>query len=138
MDITSILRDNGLKVTPQRLAVYNLLASTKDHPSAEAIYNKLYPLYPTMSLATVYKTLEVLVKSGLVQQLNVGENSFRYDANVSSHSHITCIKCHRVDDIEDNLFAGMDTKISHSTSYSIINHQLYFFGICPHCKQPEQ
>ena len=52
--VTTLLRDKGFKVTPQRLAIYSALAATKAHPSAEMIYNELQPVYPTMSLATVY------------------------------------------------------------------------------------
>ena len=58
--VTALLRDKGFKVTPQRLAIYQVLANTKEHPSAEMIFNQLQPSYPTMSLATVYKTVEIL------------------------------------------------------------------------------
>ena len=69
--VTELLREKGFKVTPQRLAVYDVLSRTKAHPNAETIYNKLQPNYPTMSLATVYKTLDILSEIGLVQVLNV-------------------------------------------------------------------
>jgi len=69
--VTKMLKDHGFKVTPQRLAIYNALKETKAHPGAEAIYNKLLPMYPTMSLATVYKSLEVFKSIGLVQELQI-------------------------------------------------------------------
>lgn len=134
MDITTLLREKGFKVTPQRLAVYSVLAESKEHPSAEMIYNKLSPLYPTMSLATVYKTLEILVDANIIQEINVGENSFRYDARTNPHPHVTCISCNRVDDIEEGLFNDIDERIASNTNYSIQKHQLYFFGHCPECK----
>ena len=83
-EVTTLLREKGFKVTPQRLAVYDVLCHTKAHPTADMIYGELQPTYPTMSLATVYKTLDILSKVGLVQVLNVGEESFRYDANTRS------------------------------------------------------
>ena len=57
--VTKLLRQQGFKVTPQRIAVYSVLANSKEHPNAEMIYNQLKPMYPTMSLATVYKTVEI-------------------------------------------------------------------------------
>ena len=80
-DIILTFKEKKLKLTPQRLAVYQYLKSTSEHPSAETIYKSLQPNYPTMSLATVYKTLKTLVEIGLVQELNVGEGNFRYDGN---------------------------------------------------------
>ena len=95
------MREKGFKVTPQRLAVYDALSSTKSHPNAEMLYNMLQPSYPTMSLATVYKTMDIFAELGLIQVLNVGEDSYRYDAETGNHPHIRCTECNRVDDIFD-------------------------------------
>ena len=97
-ELTALLRQNGYKVTPQRLAVYEALANTKQHPSAEMLFGTLQPKYPSMSFATVYKTVEILNKLGLIQIINTGEDSFRYDADISEHSHVQCTVCGRVDD----------------------------------------
>lgn len=136
--IFEVLKDNGLKVTPQRLAVYEVLKNTKEHPSAETIYNKLLPLYPTMSFATVYKTLQVLKDINLVQELNVGEGSFRYDATVAHHPHITCLSCGKVDDVEDETIFDLQDKVSEKTGYKLVRQQLYFFGYCPVCRDKEE
>jgi len=132
--VTALLREKGFKVTPQRLAIYKVLANTKDHPSADMIFNQLQPLYPTMSLATVYKTVDILQEIGLVQILNTGEDSFRYDADVSSHSHVRCLHCGRVDD-----FHGVDSsefvrEVSRQTEYRLTGQQFYFYGVCPECQ----
>ena len=124
-----------MKVTPQRIAIFDVLAKTKEHPSAEMIYKQLYNDYPTMSLATVYKSLDIFKKSGLVQELNVGEYSFRYDAITESHPHIICTECHRVEDLNDNIFTDLISKISQHTRYDVSKQQLYFYGICPQCKE---
>jgi len=136
--ITAMLRDKGFKVTPQRLAIYNVLAGTKAHPSAEMIFNQLQPYYPTMSLATVYKTIEILKEIGLVQVLNVGEDSFRYDANTDNHPHIRCMTCGRVDDLEDIDATDFINKIADKTAYRLTGQQFYFFGICPECQAAEK
>ena len=128
------LRDKGFKVTPQRLAIYSVLASTKAHPSAEMIFNDLQALYPTMSLATVYKTIDILREIGLVQILNAGEDCFRYDANTQPHPHVRCTCCGRVDDIMDLSTDSLEAQAASETGYQIEAHQYYFFGVCPSCQ----
>lgn len=132
-NITEIFREKKLKLTPQRIAVYKYLQSTKEHPSAEIIYKALQDDYPTMSLATVYKALKTLVEVNLVQEINVGEGSFRYDGNVCSHPHIQCLNCGRVDDIEGICFSELNDKVKTYTDYEILDNQVYFYGICSSC-----
>lgn len=128
------LRTQGLKVTPQRLAIYELLKNTNTHPTVESIYNLLHTQYPMMSLATVYKTVESLSKANLIQMLNTGEDSFRYDGFIHPHAHVQCNKCSRVDDVPD--FAteeDISIEVARQTGYTLTHRQLYFFGTCPNC-----
>ncbi|WP_035289612.1 Fur family transcriptional regulator [Clostridium sp. KNHs214] len=133
-NITSVFKEKSLKLTPQRIAVYKYLKSTKEHPSAETIYKALQKDYPTMSLATVYKALKTLVEVNLIQEINVGEGSFRYDGNVNSHPHIQCLNCGRVDDIENLSFSKLNEDIKEYTNYSVLSNKIYFYGLCPDCK----
>ena len=137
-NITELLRSNNFKVTPQRLAVYEVLANTKEHPNAEMIFNSLQATYPTMSLATVYKTIDILHEIGLVQILNAGEDSFRYDADVSDHAHLRCIECGRVDDIFDLDTTNFTKDIQDATHYRLVGQQFYFYGVCPECQQESE
>lgn len=138
-EVTALLRERGFKVTPQRLAVYDALSRTTAHPNAEMLYRKLQPDYPTMSLATVYKALSILCEIGLAQALNVGEESFRYDANTAQHPHVRCMQCGRVDDIKNSLTAKeMEKQAADETGYKITDHQYYFFGICPACQSAKK
>ena len=133
-NISSIFREKKLKLTPQRIAVYKYLQTTKEHPSAEIIYKALQPEYPTMSLATVYKALKTLVEVGLVQEINVGEGNFRYDGNVCAHPHIQCVNCGKVDDVEGVCFSDLNEKIMPYTKYDVLTNQVYFYGLCENCK----
>ena len=137
-NITDLLRSNGFKVTPQRLAVYEALANTKEHPNAEMIFNGLQATYPTMSLATVYKTIDILHEIGLVQILNAGGDSFRYDADVSEHAHIRCVECGRVDDVFDLDTAKFNDQIQQNTKYRLVGQQFYFYGICADCQKSSE
>jgi Fur family transcriptional regulator, peroxide stress response regulator len=138
MEKMSIMfKEKNLKLTPQRYAIYKYLKSTKMHPSAEMIYSALRADYPTMSLATVYKTLKTLIEIKLIRELNVGEDNFRFDANISMHPHVMCFTCGRVDDIEIVDFSFLNEEVEKYSNYNIHDHQLYFYGICPECKEKE-
>ncbi|ADL51324.1 Fur family transcriptional regulator [Clostridium cellulovorans] len=132
--IAKVFREKKLKLTPQRIAVYKYLLSTTSHPSAEVIYKAIQEDYPTMSFATVYKTLKTLTSVNLVQELNVGEGNFRYDANVDAHPHIQCIECGRVDDIHNVSFENLNSVVSEFSDYTVLSNQIYFYGVCGECK----
>ncbi|MPQ43971.1 Fur family transcriptional regulator [Clostridium tarantellae] len=134
-NITSIFKEKKLKLTPQRIAVYKYLKSTKEHPSAETIYKSLQEDYPTMSLATVYKALKTLVEVGLVQEINVGEGNFRYDGNACEHSHIQCLTCNKVDDVEDLDVKNLNIYAAEHSNYKVISNKIYFYGICTECQK---
>jgi Fur family transcriptional regulator, peroxide stress response regulator len=137
IDVTLLLRKNGYKVTPQRMAIYEALASTKVHPSAEILFQRLLPQYPALSLATVYKTMEILKTVGIVTVINVGEESFRYELTADQHPHLICIRCRGV---EDAVWAGdADYKqwLLHQFDFTLHTQQLFFYGICKMCKDTE-
>lgn len=133
-EVAGVLRAQKRKVTPQRLAVYEMLCHTHEHPNAEAIYRALQPAFPAMSLATVYKTLDVFAELGLVRALNAGEDSFRYDADTRPHPHVRCTACGRVEDIESVDDSDFLREIAQKTDYTLTGRQLYFQGICPACR----
>ena len=129
------LKANKLKVTPQRLAIYTYLMETKSHPTVETIYNDLKNDFPTMSLATVYKTVASLRDVHLVKEFNVSEDSNRYDADTSTHSHVICTKCHNVTDY----FGKIDLEntiddLEKLSEFKINSYDINFYGICDKCK----
>ena len=136
-ELTAILRDNGYKVTPQRLAVYEALADETWHPNAEMLYNKLQPRFPAMSFATVYKTVEILHDIKVIQILNAGEDSYRYDANVEEHYHLRCLQCGAVDDatMDETAKQQLTQLVESQSGYEISGRQFYFYGICPKCRK---
>ncbi len=132
--LTSLLKSKSLKVTPQRLAIFDVLYNTTEHPSAESIYRALQATHPTMSLATVYKTLDTLKKSGLIQELNVGEDSFRYDANAMSHPHMVCTECNAVSDLHTDVLDNVIELAQSQTDFQIESEKIFFYGKCSKCK----
>lgn len=132
--LAALLKSKQLKVTPQRLAIFGVLYNTVEHPSAETIYRALQETHPTMSLATVYKTLDTLKKADLIQELNVGEDSFRYDANTMSHPHMICKECNEVSDLHTDVLNDIVTRAQAVTDFDIEAEKIFFYGTCSKCK----
>jgi Fur family transcriptional regulator, peroxide stress response regulator len=95
----AVLREMGLKITSQRMAVLKALDGNTSHPSAIDIYRGLRPEHPTMSLATVYNTLEVLAKNGMLLELPITKDKMNYDPDTSEHDHAYCSSCGKIFDI---------------------------------------
>lgn len=129
-----ILRDHGLKVTPQRLAIYSMLKCTDSHPNAETIFKALEKDNPTMSLATVYKTLNSFKSTNLVKEINSGDGCSHYDAIVEPHNHFICKECNSIIDIFCNSIDSIEKSVSDDFDCDIDYTQLFFFGTCPKCK----
>ena len=133
-ELVNTLKQHNLKVTPQRLSIFSLLDSSKSHPSAETIYNELIVDNPSLSLATVYKNLDTLKSYGLIQELNVGETSCRYDATTHPHPHSICLTCGAVKDMPKiELQDSIKLELSRQTGFEIKFERLYYYGICEHC-----
>ena len=129
MGLEAVLRDMGCKVTPQRLAIYEVLKNCNMHPTAETIYNIISSDYPTMSLATVYKTLDLLKETGIIQELNIAGNSSRYDVIPKPHPHILCTKCGKIENM-DISFPRIWSAKQKDIGYDIQSFNFIFFGVC--------
>lgn len=135
--IADELRGAGIRPTPQRVAVYEMLKGTTSHPSVDAVYEALKPAFPTLSLNTVYCTLQALVSAGLVRRLAMRENVFRYDANASPHAHFVCTICGRVEDTPrevDEDLAELEPRLEAKIPRLVVDHDHYFYGYCKDCE----
>ena len=92
------LKEAGLKLTPQRIAIVNEIAGDLSHPTAQDLFERLRPSFPTMSFATVYNTLDALARCGLTGELRLG-SAVRFDPNVAPHHHAVCDACGAIADI---------------------------------------
>ena len=118
----------------KRQAIYELLLSTKEHPSAEWIYNNLKSDYPDLSLGTVYRNLKLLEKNGTVRSVAVVDGCERYDALMSPHSHFVCSKCGRVIDVFlDSLLPTLTEELYIDGAKEINSFSLLYYGICDQC-----
>lgn len=125
-------RINGLKLTPQRLAILEYLDGNKAHPSAEDIYDVVRKIYPMMSFATVYKTLETLKQKGSIQELTIDSERRRYDPDTTQHHHLICVKCKKVLDIHTDLPVHIPDEAKEQ--FEVTGNHIEFYGICSECK----
>lgn len=129
------LREAGLRMTPQRLALCRALAGTELHPTAQALFDKLAPDYPSLSRATVYNTLEALVSVGVAQQLvDAGQGVMHYDANLEPHAHLVCSHCGRIEDYADPNLETNVRSVSRRTGYALAGLCTFYYGKCPKCQ----
>lgn len=129
-----MLKERGLRVTHQRLAVYEYLISTARHPSAEEIYEALHPKIPAMSLATVYKTLDVLVEMGLALKLGFGDDVNRYEGNPEPHLNLVCVRCKRFVDRDEDALIKIAQIAEQDTGFVLFSQRHELYGLCPQCQ----
>ncbi len=125
-----------MNVTPQRLAIYRALLEAEDHPTPEALYQRVRSSLPSLSLATIYKVLDALAKLGMVQEVHVSSESKRYDANLERHHHLVCTRCKKVADFYDERFNAIaPPKRLHGFVAQSVSVQV--FGLCTACAETE-
>ncbi|MCE5333894.1 MAG: transcriptional repressor [Desulfobacteraceae bacterium] len=132
-DFIATLRDHGLQVTYQRLAIYQALYYTKNHPSAEVIYQQVRKRFPMISLGTVYKTLEKFFEVGLIQKVSPITEVARYDAVTHPHHHMVCLECQSIQDAGE--YVG-DQRITLPAieGFHVVRQQVVLQGYCKGCK----
>ena len=131
----SLLRQNNLKITPQRRLILGLLTDDDSHPTADQIYQRVIDVMPNVSRTTVYNTLHELVAlDALTEVQDPGTGGLRYDTNTEQHHHLLCTHCHTLIDIERD-FAGINLTPAEAAGYQIERHQVTFYGVCPDCQQ---
>ena len=134
--LTSALKKAGMRVTPQRVAIVEVILSRCDHPSVEQLYEQVRVQFPTTSLATVYKTVHLLKEIGELLEIGTLDGGNRYDGGKPyPHPHLVCTRCKAITDPELPLLRELATQAETVSGYRIISHQLNFFGICPLCQR---
>ncbi|MCS7123868.1 MAG: transcriptional repressor [Candidatus Bathyarchaeota archaeon] len=131
--IIEALRKKGYKATPQRIAVCRYALQSPTHPTAKAIYQKVREEYPTISLATVYKTLKVLKELDLIQELPFFQGQTRFDPNVNPHINMVCLKCGKIIDLNNTEVGIFIQKLAQSAKFRLKGQRLDIYGFCEKC-----
>lgn len=124
---------NRSRSTRQKQVIFSILKSLTTHPTADELFHLVRVQLPSISLGTVYRNLDRLVSSGQIQKLDTAGSQKRFDACTTHHSHIRCIKCGRVDDVDLSVKLDEITPLVTAPGYQILGQRLEFVGLCPQC-----
>lgn len=131
--LLELLRQNDLKITPQRRTLLELLIGDDSHPTADAIYQRILAVMPDVSRTTVYNTLRELVALGVLAEVQgLNGDGLRYDTHSGAHHHLFCTRCHALVDIPRDFGVSLSPK--EACGYRIMRHQVTFYGLCPECQ----
>ena len=123
----------NLRMTRQRKVILEELRKVETHPSADEVYEMVRKRLPRISLATVYRNLEILSAKGEIQKLELGCTLKRFDGIAENHYHIRCLQCDRVVDAPEDVDVAVNHDLKNATKFKIVGHKLAFIGICPDC-----
>ena len=128
------LKQLGIRVTPQRLAIAEVVINSGDHPSVKDVFERVKEFFPYVTLATVYATLDLLERAAIVRELPFQRQS-RYDANLSPHANLVCISCGAVVDAEvgQSIVEELKKLVEEGTDFEIAAQRVDFYGKCPGC-----
>ncbi|MCZ8523469.1 MULTISPECIES: peroxide-responsive transcriptional repressor PerR [Paenibacillus] len=129
------LKSMGVRMTPQRHAILSFLLSTMGHPTADEIYKALSPRFPSMSVATVYNNLKVFIEAKLVREMTYGDQSSRFDADLSDHYHCLCEKCGKLVDFAYKPLDELEQAAGEMTGFHVKSHRVELYGVCADCVQ---
>jgi Fur family peroxide stress response transcriptional regulator len=138
-EFAGFCRAHGLSVTTQRLAIFEALAASREHPSAEQIHLAVQRKLPSLSLATVYKNLEALKAIGAVADVNPLHEEARYEAALPGtgagrpHHHLVCISCKKVRDLHDHELDGL--RVRDPQGFDVRAVRVQAEGLCPECRR---
>ena len=131
------LRDNGLKVTSQRLAIIEVLLEKRDlHPGARLVYREAKKKKKSLSLSTTYATLDELSRHGIIKTLQFDKMENRCETNLQEHINLICERCKKIIDYKVSI--GVDQRdVAKKTGFSITDTRLEYYGLCRECREEE-
>lgn len=131
---TQRLRDAGIKLTSQRMAIFRAIAASEQHPDAETLYGELKESCPSLSIDTVYRSLWLLAELGLVSTVGQRHEAVRFDVNLSRHHHFVCIRCGSIQDFYSPQLDRLDVAEEVQDFGAFISSQVEVRGICKKCE----
>ena len=128
-------RKHGLKITPQRIAIYQELLKAKDHPSADIIYKRLIKRIPNISFDTVNRALLTFSKIGIANIVEGYGQPKRYDPYIDIHHHFRCIQCNRIIDFHNKAYDNISVPKEIQKQFSVFNKKVVLEGLCDRCNK---
>jgi len=130
-----ICKQNGLKITPQRTAIYKILLESDEHPCVKIVFRKAKHIFPNISMDTVNQTLLTFNQIGVAFIVEGTGDVRRFDANMKNHQHFRCLKCNRIIDLQRKFLESICTPKDIIDKFKVLRKTIYFEGICDSCTQ---
>ena len=128
-----ICQQHQLKVTPQRVAIYQELLKSDTHPTADSIYQVVKREYPNISYDTVNRTLLTFAKIGVVDVVETFGGAKRFDPNVANHHHLHCTQCNKIIDFQNQVYDNLKIPEGISDNFQVISKRVVLKGLCKTC-----
>jgi Fur family transcriptional regulator, peroxide stress response regulator len=129
--LRSALSEASLRLTPQRIEICRFLAESEAHPTAQAIFDVLREKYPSLSMTTVYGTLDSLVRLGAITSLgNVGDERIHYEVNTTPHVNLACLSCQRIVDMESTTVESLEREVQDRIGSKMLSGRVVYYGDC--------
>ena len=133
------LQARGMRVTPQRAIIFEVIEKLEGHITAEDIYQEVEKVNPYISLATVYRTLELLQELNLISQTNFGRSQTYFALkDHGAHHHVVCLECNHIEEFSDELFDPFRRKIEERYGFRVYTDHMSIFGVCEACQEKSQ
>ncbi|MFW5843434.1 MAG: Fur family transcriptional regulator [Spirochaetota bacterium] len=133
--LRSALSQANLRLTPQRIEICRFLAESESHPTAQAIFDVLKEQYPSLSMTTVYGTLDSLVRLGAITSLgNVGDERIHYEVNTTPHVNLACLSCQRIVDMESTTVGALEQEVQDRIGSKMLSGRVVYYGDCIECE----
>ncbi len=137
--IEEAVRRHGLRLTPQRQVILEILRSTRAHPDATWVFQQVRQRLPHVSLGTVYRNLATLAEKGLIQEIPLTDNATHWDGDTTPHAHILCQDCRRIADLPSfALPQAVQEQAQRASGFTLLGYRILFIGVCPSCAQRQQ
>lgn len=130
-DLLTSLKAAGLRMTPQRTAICAALSQRFDHPTAQSLYDQIKTEHPSISLTTVYQTLDTLLRIGAITSLGTaGDDTVHFEVNTSPHINLACLTCHRICDLESEAIQALEAEVQSAIGSKVLSGRVVYYSEC--------
>lgn len=141
-DVKEILKENGHKYTGQRAKIFDVFLKYPDkHLSTEDVYEYISKEFPEIGIATIYRTLMLFEKLGILYKISFDDGVVRYELrankNAHRHHHLICLNCQKIIEVKLDLLDSLEKRIEETENFKIVDHNLKFYGYCEDCQKKE-
>lgn len=129
--LADALKNAGFRMTPQRMAICEALSTRFDHPTAQSLYDELKDEYPSLSLTTVYQTLDTLLRIGAITSLGTaGDDTVHFEVNIDPHINLACLTCHRICDLNSTAIRALEAEVQQAIGSKVLSGRVVYYSEC--------